>query len=210
MLPGWIRLYRLAFGILAILAVFRNYVTLDNPNFWRLFTNQSSLIAGVVLVLGALVFMRRKPPLAWDVIRGTAVMMMLTTGVVYAALLGGLYNPFGDAHPWPSSVMHQLLPIVMVIDILVVPLHRSVPMWAMSFFTIYPLAWLGVTLVYGADSGWYPYDFLDPAEGGGAVGVAITVGLMVIGFLIMAAVIIRLGKVMRTGSGPEPVPQRGH
>jgi hypothetical protein len=210
MLPGWIRTYRLAFGILALAAVFRNYVVFDEWFFWRLFTNQSSLIAGIVLILGAVVFPHRRPPIAWDIIRGTAVMMMLTTGVVYAALLGGLYNPFSDAHPWSSSVMHQLLPVVMVVDLLIVPLHRRVPMWTMVFFTIYPLAWLGVTLTYGADTGWYPYDFLDPSENGGVTGVATTVGAMVIGFLVIAAVIIRLGKIMRTGSGAEPMGQRVH
>jgi hypothetical protein len=205
MLPRWIRLYRLAFGVLAIFAVLKNYVDLDEAHFWRLFTNQSSLISGIVLVLGAVVFTRRSSPLYWDVVRGTAVMMMLTTGIVYAVLLDGLYNPFDGSHLWPSSVMHQLLPVVMVIELFLVPLHRNVPMWAMSLFTIYPLVWLGMTLAFGADTGWYPYTFLDPAENGGATGVAITVGLMIVAFLVIAALIIRLGKVMRNGRGVEPM-----
>ena len=114
MLPGWIRFFRLVFGMLALVAVFKNYVDLDEDHFWHFFTNQSSLLAGVVLVLGATVFTRRRSPLAWDITRGTAVMMMLTTGIVYAVLLDGVYNPFDGSHRWPSSVMHQLLPIVML------------------------------------------------------------------------------------------------
>lgn len=202
MLPGWLRFFRLAFGVLAIVAVVTNYTQLDEPHFWHFFTNQSSLISGVVLVLGATVFTRRRPPLAWDIARGTAVMMMLLTGIVYAALLDGIYNPFDGSHRWASSVMHQLLPIVMLLDILIVPLHRTVPMWSMSFFTIYPLAWLGFTLWFGADGGWYPYDFLDPTVNGGWSSVAITIGVMVLGFLLIAAALIGLGKTMRTGRDP--------
>jgi hypothetical protein len=194
--------------MLALVAVFTNYVDLDEEHFWHFFTNQSSLLAGIVLVLGGTVFTHRHSPLAWDIMRGTAVMMMLTTGVVYAVLLDGVYNPFDGSHRWPSSVMHQLLPVVLLVDILLVPLHRSVPMWSMSFFTVYPLGWLGFTLWYGNDGGWYPYDFLNPDTGGGVTGVAITIGAMVIAFLIIAWILIRLGKVMRTGSGAEPLRRR--
>lgn len=208
MLPGWIRFSRLVFGILAIVAVFKNYVDLDEEHFWHFFTNQSSLLSGIVLILGSLVFKRRRSPLAWDIVRGTAVMMMLTTGLVYAVLLDGVYNPLDGSHPWPSSVMHQLLPIVMLLDILLVPLHRTVPTWSMSFFTVYPLAWLGFTIWYGNDAGWYPYDFLDPETGGGVSGVAITVGLMVLAFLVVAWVLIRLGKIMRARGGSEPLRRR--
>lgn len=207
-LQGWIRLYRLAFGMLALIAVSKNYVDLDETHFWHFFTNQSSLLSGIVLILGATLFARHRSPLAWDVIRGTAAMMMLLTGVVYAVLLDGVYNPFDGSHRWPSSVMHQLMPVVMLLDILIVPLHRTVPMWSMSFFSIYPLGWLGFTLWYGNDSGWYPYDFLDPAEAGGWNGVGITIGVMVAGFLLLAALLIALGKVVRTRGDAEPVRRR--
>lgn len=208
MLPAWIRFYRLAFGILAVISVFKNFLDLEEPYFWHFFTNQSSLFSGIVLLLGATVLARRRSPLAWDIVRGTAVMMMLMTGIVYAALLGGLYNPFNGEHPWPSSVMHQLLPVVMLLDLLMVPLHRRVPTWSMSLFTVYPLAWLGFTVWYGNGNGWYPYEFLDPALGGGVTGVAITIGVIVVGFLAIAAFLIRLSRLLRTNRGTDPVPRR--
>jgi hypothetical protein len=208
MLPGWIRFFRLTFGILAIISVFKNYIDLAEPHFWHFFTNQSSFVSGVVLLLGATLFSRQRSPLAWDIVRGTAVMMMLMTGIVYAALLGGLYNPFNGEHPWPSSVMHQLLPIVMLLDLLIVPLHRSVPTWSMSLFTVYPLAWLGFTVWYGTGAGWYPYEFLDPALGGGVTGVAVTIAAIVVGFLAIAAFLLRLSRAMRTNRSIEPVPRR--
>lgn len=208
MLPWWIRLFRLVFGTLAVVAVFRNYINLDDPYFWRFFTNQSNLLAGVVLILGALIFRRRRSPLWWDIVRGTAVLMLLITGVVYATLLGGIYNPFDGSHRWESSVLHQLMPMVMLFDLLLVPLHRSVPMWTMLLFTVYPLAWLGYTMWYGFETSWYPYSFLDPALNNGVDGVIITIILLVTAFLAVAALIIRLGRVVRSGRGVEPLRRR--
>src|SRR5690554_4180432 len=103
MLPGWGRAYHLVFGVIALIAGVLNYFQLDDAHFFRLFTNQSTLTSGAVLVLGALVFTRQRSPPWWDIVRGTAVMMMLITGIVYAALLDGLYNPFDGSHRWESS-----------------------------------------------------------------------------------------------------------
>ena len=47
------------------------------------------------------------------------------------------------------------------------PDGRDVVAWM-----VYPLVWRGLTLVRGAADGWYPYPFLDPANGGyGSVAV---------------------------------------
>lgn len=59
-LPLWVRTYRIILGILAIVAVIWNYLTSLTPDlFFRYFINQSNLIAGTVLILGATVFNRR-------------------------------------------------------------------------------------------------------------------------------------------------------
>ena len=51
---------------------------------------------------------------------------------------------------------------------------------------IYPLAWTVLTVIRGALDGWYPYPFLDPANGGyGAV--VTTVGIVVGSFVIALA-----------------------
>lgn len=191
-LPAWVRVYRFLFGVLAIYAVLKNYSTSDVPDrFFRFFTNQSNLIAGVVLILGATVFAHRYPPLAWGYVRGSAVMMMITTGAVYALLLGGLYNPFGDAYPWTDSVLHQLMPIVMVVEVLLVPLNRRIKGSAVIIFALYPLLYLAYSLYYGANTGWYPYDFLNPQENGGYRGVLTTVGLLLAGFFAISALILK-------------------
>lgn len=50
---------------------------------------------------------------------------------------------------------------------------------------IYPLAWTVLTVIRGALDGWYPYPFLDPANGGYGAVVTTTVGI-VVGFFVIA------------------------
>ncbi len=50
---------------------------------------------------------------------------------------------------------------------------------------IYPLAWTVLTVIRGALDGWYPYPFLDPANGGYGALVTTTVGI-VVGFFVIA------------------------
>lgn len=192
MLPTWIRLYRLFFGTLAIYAIAWNYLELDDPKFWNFFTNQSSALSGTVLLLGATFFARIQNPRWWDVIRGIAFISMLVTGVVYALLLDGLYNPFDTStHTWASSFMHQLLPIVMLLDILIVPLGHRTPRWTAFIYPLYPLAYLGWSLYRGDQNGWYPYDFVDHTTySNGYTGVATTCGALLVAFIVIGLGII--------------------
>lgn len=199
MLPTWIRAYRLFFGIIALYAIFWNLTELKDQYFWNFFTNQSSLISGVVLIFGAVFFARINNPEWWDVMRGIAVISMLVTGVVYAVLLDGLYNPFTTTvHTWASSVMHQLLPIVMLLDILVVPLGPRTPRWTAFLYPIYPLTYLGWFLVRGTQNGWYPYDFVDyHTYTNGYTGVATTCGALLVVFIIVGIAIISYSRIRR-------------
>jgi hypothetical protein len=200
MLPFWIRACRLVFGITALVAIAYNLRNLDEPRFWSFFTNQSNLLAGIVLVLGALVFGRLRNPAWWDVVRGVALISLLVTGIVYAVLLGGVYNPFTTSeHTWASSVMHQLIPIVMLVDMIIVPLGHRTPRWSVVFYLIYPLTYLGWALANGSDTGWYPYDFVNPNEySNGYVGVLLTCGALLAVFVLIGLAVIGYSRVRRT------------
>jgi hypothetical protein len=199
MFPSWIRGYRLLFGLIALYAIVWNLRDQNDQYFWNFFTNQSSLIAGVVLILGATVFARFNNPGWWDVMRGIAVISMLVTGVVYAVLLDGLYNPLTTTeHTWASSVMHQLLPIVMLVDILIVPLGPRTPRWTVLLYPAYPLSYLGWCLVRGAQNGWYPYGFVDyQTYSNGYTGVATTCGALLVVFLLVGIGIIHYSRMRR-------------
>ena len=66
----------------------------------------------------------------------------------------------------------------------------------------YPLVWTALTLARGASDGWYPYPFLNPANGGYGQ-VAVTAVAVTIGFALFAGVIIAIG-VARARETPEP------
>lgn len=194
--PWWVRVYRLGFGILALYAVYAANHLDDDLGWLRFFTNQSGILSGVTLVLGALVFARRMPLAGWDTIRGTAVMSSIVTGVVYGLLVSSFYNPFNGDHTWHSSVLHQLIPLVMLLDVLIVPISRRVPGWSLLVWTVYPLAYLLWALWHGDQTGWYPYDFLDPGEyDNGLRGVLSTCAVIMVGFFIVAAIIWAIGRL---------------
>lgn len=197
-LPAWVRAYRLCFGALAIWAVIQDFIDQGRhkpefvpANFWSLFTNQSNLIAGTVLIIGALLPATIAYSHGWDMMRGSAVMFMTTTGVVYATLLGGLFNPLDGSHSWMNAVLHQVTPIVMIIDLFLEPPATRLTFRETLVWTMYPLLFLGYSLIRGPVVAWYPYDFVDPDAVGGYGGVT----MYSIGFLAMTAVVATLSRV---------------
>ncbi len=72
--------------------------------------------------------------------------------------------------------------------------------------SIYPLVWLGFTLVRGAVDGWYPYPFLDPANGGYGMVAVVVIGI-IIGFLVLSVAYLWLGN-WRASRSPTARPVR--
>lgn len=72
------------------------------------------------------------------------------------------------------------MPVVMVMDWLLTPPTRSPTSRDLLVFFSFPLAYVVYTLLRGAQIGWYPYPFFNPALVGGYG----TVMLYVLGMLI--------------------------
>jgi hypothetical protein len=74
-----------------------------------------------------------------------------------------------------------------VLDPPTLPISFRRALW----WLVYPFAWLVYVLVRGPMAEWYPYPFLDPANGGYAsvavYGVAIFVGMVAIVWAVVAA-----------------------
>lgn len=95
--------------------------------------------------------------------------------------------------------MHQLIPIVMLLDIIIVPIGPRTPKWTVIVYLVYPLAYLGWFLYSGNQHGWYPYDFVNPnAYANGYAGVAITCGGLLLAFIVIGLIIIGYSKLRRT------------
>ena len=166
---------------------------LDPANFLSYFTIQSNLIACAVFLIGAARWKAESSP-SWDLIRGAAVVVMTVTLVVFALLLSG--TDVDTALQWVDLVVHRVMPIAVMIDWMVDPPRQAISLARGLTWLIYPLLWAGYTLMRGALTGWYPYPFLDPANGGyGTVAVYI-VAILVFG-VVLCGIVSWVGSTLR-------------
>jgi hypothetical protein len=199
--------------LLAVLAAFLAIVTassaaaanavegggqFDPTRFYAYFTIQSNLI-GIVALLWA--FRRRNAPpsRALDLFRGAAAAYLTVTFFVVILFLQDVDVQLQV--PWIDAVLHRIFPVIVVLDWLIDPPDTRLRYRDALIWLIYPLVWLGFTLVRGAADGWYPYPFLDPANGGYGVVAAYVVGIT-LGFLALSAVYIWLGNWRSERSRP--------
>lgn len=168
----------------------------DPSRYYAYFTIQSNLL-GVVAVIWA--FRRRNaPPLrTLDLFRGATIAYLIVT---FAVSLLFLQDTAGLTVPWVEVVVHKLFPAFLVLDWLIDPPGTTLRWRDALLWLVYPIAWLAFTLVRGALDGWYPYPFLDPANGGYGAVAAMVVGITV-GFGALAVVLIWIGN-WRAGHGP--------
>jgi hypothetical protein len=204
---------RLGFAALAVAAIGFQLVDLAsrgslNPvNFFSYFTIQSNLIAIAALVLSAAATLGGSTR-RFDLLRGGAVVYMTVTGVVYALLLRG--EDVDTALNWVNTVVHQVMPVVIVVDWLLDPPASPIPLRRSLAWVVYPLVWIAYTMIRGAIADWYPYPFLDPAPAGYGPVVATTVVILAAGTvlcLVVAAVGNALGA--RRGSRAPGSPVEG-
>lgn len=176
----WVRAYRLFFGVLALAGVVRQLLDVPNiANFFSFFTIQSNIIGGVVLIAGALIVMPASTK--WDLIRGGSAIYLILTGVIYNTLL--LDVDVQISHAWINNVHHRIMPLVMLLDLLIVPMTHRLRMRQAWVWAVYPLAYFAYALIRGVKVDWYPYPFLDPREDGGYLQVAIFSVVVLVGFL---------------------------
>ena len=196
--------FRTLFAVLALGAIVTQLVgLLDNPtfhplNFLSYFTIQSNLIGAAVLLIGAIRRDIHTP--TFDLVRGASVVYLVTTGIVFSVLLSG--TDVDTAIPWVNSVLHEVMPIVIVIDWLLDPPSRQLTYRQALLWLLYPLAWVAYTLIKGPIANWYPYPFLDPANGGYGRVALYCVAIFILVYGVCAAV-IWIGNLARRGP-PEP------
>ncbi|HET9757713.1 MAG TPA: Pr6Pr family membrane protein [Candidatus Limnocylindrales bacterium] len=179
-----INTYRLGFAVLTIVAIAAQATDLHAKgllvaqNFFSYFTIQSNLIAVAVFLIGV-AWWRTAPTPVWELVRGASVVYMTVTLVVFALLLSN--TDVDTALPWVNTVVHQIMPIAVIADWLIDPPRTLIPFTTSLRWLTYPLLWVAYTLVRGATSGWYPYPFLDPANGGYASVAVYIVAILVFG-----------------------------
>jgi hypothetical protein len=181
--------YRVGFALLTLVAIAAQLIDLAgrgvlNPaNFFSYFTIQSNLIGIAVFLIGA-ARLRATRSVGFDIVRGASVLYLTVTFIVFALLLSG--TDVDTAIPWVNSVVHQVFPIVVIADWLIDPPAARITVRQSLVWLVYPLIWTAYTLVRGALVGWYPYPFLDPANGGYLTVAAYVVAILVFGAILCA------------------------
>ncbi|MGW4528713.1 Pr6Pr family membrane protein [Amycolatopsis sp. NPDC004378] len=109
---------------------------------------------------------------------------IIVTGVVYQVALSGLYDIHGLTL-FADIIVHKVVPIAFAVGWLLTPQARLPGWWTIGWALVYPLTWLGLTLVRGELTGFYPYPFVDVDANG---GLAVAVNCLVIAalFLLLA------------------------
>lgn len=168
------------------------------PNeYFAYFTIQTALINIVVLIVGGVLAFRTPidPPL-YAAIRASVFAYAVVTGVVYNLLLRGIPNDDGYiAPPWPNENLHVWIPIYIALDWLLNPTRPRLRWSTMALAVSFPLIWVGVTMVRGALTGWYPYPFLEPFGPAGVPGVVqYVVGIAVL-IIVLAALAVAITRL---------------
>jgi hypothetical protein len=190
---------RAAFAILGLVAVLTQLTDLANRgvlvpfNFFSYFTIDSNLITIAVLLIGAARW-RSARSATFELVRGEAVLCMTVTFLVFAVLLSN--TDVDTAIPWVNSVVHEILPIVIVLDWLIDPPVDALTFRRGLWLLAFPIAWLVYTLIRGPLAGWYPYPFLDPANGGYGTVALYSLAIAVLG-VVLVGLVVWLAGVMR-------------
>ncbi len=191
---------RIASVLVVLAAIVVQAVTLADAGafnatrFFAFFTIQSNLV-GVAAFALLIAGRGREPSRGLDLLRGAAVIYLTVTFFVVIFLLSGVDVQLQLV--WVDVVLHKIFPIVVVIDWILDPPRARLTLRDVALWLIYPLIWTALTLVRGAVDGWYPYPFLDPANGGYAT-VAVTVVAVVAGFLVIGAATLAIGTSRRS------------
>lgn len=182
---------RLLFALLTLGAIARQCMLhmgagLPVANFFSYFTILSNGMAGGVLLLGAYMGVTRATLPAWyERARLAAAIYMAVVGIVFATLLRDA--DLGTLLPWINTVHHYVMPLAMIVDWGLLPPMRALTWGDVTAALVFPVLYLGYTLVRGASTGWYPYPFLNPALVGGYATVSVYVAAIVVVFVVLGA-----------------------
>lgn len=152
------------------------------------FTNLTALlVAALFLSIGLIPVRRLRPRLV-----AGAGLAVLLVGLVQQALLAGPHLLSGGDLV-ADILLHKVLPV-------------SVPLFWLAFmpkghlrygdallWALYPLAFLAVTLLRGAATGWYPYPFIDVTHRGWPMVLGYLGGIAA-GFLLVGLGFITLDR----------------
>jgi hypothetical protein len=184
-------------AIVAQAAVLADNDAFVPTRFFAFFTILSNLI-GVATFLWLLATRGTPHTRGLELLRAGAAVYLTVTFFVVIFLLSNVDVQLGLV--WVDVVLHKIFPIIVVADwLLDPPQHRLTPR-DIVVLLLFPAVWTILTMIRGAIDGWYPYPFLDPANGGYGQ-VLVTAAVILVGFVAVTWLIIELGNRRAAASG---------
>ncbi|HEX6299886.1 MAG TPA: Pr6Pr family membrane protein [Acidimicrobiia bacterium] len=173
----------LTVALVAQLAIGMSRSALTVVRFFSYFPVLANVMAVVLAVMLAARPGRDASP-RFAVFRGAVTVYMAATGLVYALLNAPGSGNVGVHEPWIDWCIRVLGPIAVTLDWIAHPPPVQMPGESLWIWLLFPAAYLGYSLIRGPLVDWYPYPFLDPAQGGyGTVAMWSGVVLVVISSL---------------------------
>lgn len=189
-----IAVLRLAFAALEAAAVITLSVAAIREsrmtNLLSYFTIESNVLAVVLLTITSVTVLRGGSTLGRTLTlwRGLATFAMVTTGIIYVALLRNV--DVQTDSPWTNTVLHYLMPVVLLLDWLITPRARTA-LISTGWWLAFPLLYLAYSLIRGPLVDWYPYPFIDlRLHSGGAI--AVTSVVLAVGMAVLAVLLVVL------------------
>jgi hypothetical protein len=148
---------------IATLVSVRHFVA---ANFFSFFTVESNALAVVSLLLSSFVAVAGGISARLEFFRGAVTLFMTTTILIFIVLLSRLPASELTAVPWDNTVLHYIMPLVIIIDWLVVNRRQPIEFRRALLWLAFPLLYLSYSLIRGPIVGWYPYPFMDASVHG--------------------------------------------
>jgi hypothetical protein len=201
----WLGVFRVLIAAIEIVALVGNFEYVlgfrffATANFFSYFTIQTAMLAVVTLVIAAGFALFTPFDPAWlGILRTMVTVYLLVSGVVFGLIVvQASTRDYRVDVPWSDALLHFVVPALAVVawsSDSVIAVNPRVPWSTVGWVLVYPSVWLVFTLLRGADVGWYPYFFLDEAQVGGFVGVALYCVLVVGIFLVITAVLVAVNR----------------
>ena len=117
----------------------------------------------------------------------------------YSTVLAKVHEPHGWQETSTNTVFHYIVPIMMVHGWLLFGPRPRIERRTIALAILWPVAWAGYILIYGAITKWYPYPFVDVITHG--YGRVIVNAAEVVAVLLVVTLLYWLGDQRLPASG---------